>query len=325
MKRRFFTFFAFFFYIIAIFAEEEEAKDYLSLKVTPEIALMNGSVKEYVFDVNCRNVNNIESRLDWDVKNIALFKVAGDFDILDYIYTGVSFSIAAPADSGNMQDYDWLNSLTPSWYSDSASEYTNYSCHTNHLEKYLTFSAGLGGNIMLPYEIKVTPFIAYNYDYIGFMGKDGYATYKANNWKEQSFSGKVISYRQETNAFTTGVKVAVTSLPRTYIYTDFLFSPALSFTNAMDYHYLTESVYWDKFSNIWQLQSNLRVHYIFNKNHSAGLAGFLQFIPRQKGITSTKELTKEGLPVRGKWKTLNEKGGLERFLWTISLSYSFSL
>ncbi len=322
MKRLFFLIFSLFFYSILLFSE---GKDYLNIRITPEVALMNGLVKEYVFDENCTNDNNILSRLDWGVKNIALFKINAEVDILDYIHTGVNFSIGVPGKSGEMEDYDWMNSITESWSNDSPAECTNYSCHTNTLEKYLTFGAALGGNILLPADIKLTPFLGYSYDFIAFIGEDGYSSYKSNDWKEESFSGKVISYKQETNSILTGFKLAVTSVPRTYLYSDFSFSPALSFTNAMDYHHLTSNAYWDKFSFIWTLQSNIRAQYIFNQNHSAGIAGYFQFIPRQKSITYQKTLSKEGLPARGKWSLQKEKGGLERILWSISLNYSFSL
>lgn len=312
-----------------------EKKDYLSMRITPEVALMNGYVKEYVFSDFCRNKDNVESRLDWDVKNIALFKIRGDFDILDYIYTGLDFSIAVPGKSGQMQDYDWMNSLGGTsgthidWLKDSPDENTDYSCHTNNLEKYMSFSFALGGNIILPYEIKVSPFISYDYDYIGFIATDGWGKYKDRNWEQVDFSGKVISYKQESNAFSLGAKVQTAAVPRTWLYSDFSVSPALTFTNAMDYHFNSENkemgdAYWDKFTYLWQLKANLKAQYIFNKNHSAGLAGFIQYIPRQKGITYSKELV-NGRPAKGTWIALPVNGGLERFIWSVSLSYSFSL
>ncbi len=328
MKRRLLTLFSFFFYISAIFAEK---KDYLSFRITPEVGLMNGFTKEFVFSDYCKHEDNVESRLDWDIYNIIIFKARGDFDILDYVYAGVDFSIGVPDLSGYMQDYDWLNSLgggdgsNIEWLKDDPNELTNYSSHDNHLEKYFTFTFCLGGNIAFPSGIKLTPFVAYNYDYIGFAGTDGHYTYKADNWRLRFLDGNVISYRQETNSFLTGLRVQVTSIPRTYLYSDFSFSPALAFTNAMDRHHLTERVFWDKFTNLWQLQANLRAQYIFNQNHSAGLAGFIQYIPLTKGVTSSKFLTKEGAPERGKWQVLQDKGGFERFIWSVSLSYSFSL
>ena len=290
---------------------------------------------EYVFSDFCRNKDNVESRLDWDVKNIALFKIRGDFDILDYVYTGLDFSIAVPGKSGQMQDYDWLNSVGGTygsnidWFNDPPDENTDYSCHTNNLEKYMSFSFALGGNIHLPYEIKVSPFISYDYDYIGFYASDGWGIYKANDWEQTDFYGKVIAYKQETNAFSLGAKVQSTAVPRTWLYSDFSVSPALTFTNAIDHHYSYEdpksgAAYWDKFTYLWQLKANLKAQFIFNENHSAGLAGFIQYIPRQKGITYSKEIT-NGRLARGAWAELPVNGGLERFIWSVSLSYSFSL
>ncbi len=340
-----------FFYIIILFtssfmaaaspseqakqSKKAEEKDYLSMRITPEVALLNGSVKEYVFNDLCRNKDNVESRLDWDVKNIALFKIRGDFDILDYIYTGLDFSIAVPGKSGQLQDYDWLNSLgglygnNINWLNESPDELTNYSCHPNTLEKYMNFSFALGGNIFLPYEIKLSPFISYDYDYIGFSASYGWGIYKENNWEQTDFPGKVISYRQESNAFSGGFKIQTTAVPRTWLYSDFSVSPALTFTNAMDYHYnygdpQSGFASWDKFSYLWQLKANLKAQYIFNKNHSAGIAGFIQYVPRQKGYTYQKEIA-NGRPVKGNWMALPVNGGLERFIWSVSLSYSFSL
>ena len=332
-----------FFYIIVLFsnmlfaAEKKaaEKKDYLSMRITPEIALMNGFVKEYVFNDFCKNKDNVESRLDWDVKNIAVFKIRGDFDILDYIYTGIDFSIAIPGKSGKMQDYDWLNSLGGSdgtrsdWLNDPADENTDYSCHTNNLEKYMSFSFALGGNIQLPYEIKLSPFISYDYDYIGFYASDGYGIYKDLEGGQIDYYGKVISYKQESNAFSLGIKFQSTAVPHTWLYSDFSVSPALTFTNAMDYHYeygnpKNATAYWDKFSYLWQLKTNMKAQYIFNENHSAGLAGFIQYVPRQKGRTYQKEFV-NGKLAKGTWTELIVKGGLERLLWSVSLSYSFSL
>ena len=316
-------------------SKKAEQKDYLSMRITPEVGLLNGFVKEYVFNNACKNKDNVESRLDWDVKNIVLFKIRGDFDILDYIFTGLDFSIAVPGKSGQLQDYDWLNSLgglygtNTSLLNDAPDEVTNYSCHSNRIDKYMSFSFALGGNIFLPYEIKVSPFVSYDYDYIGFSAFDGWGIYKESNWNQTDFSGKMFSYKQESNAFSGGFKIQTGIVPRTWLYSDFSVSPALTFTNAMDYHFNSDNketgaAYWDKFTFLWQLKANLKAQFIFNENHSAGFAGFIQYVPRQKGTTYTKELA-NGRPVKGNWMALPVNGGLERFIWSVSLSYSFSL
>lgn len=334
--------FAVFFYLLtsfAVFSETKtEEKDYLALRITPEIGLLNGSVKEYVFENSCLNKDHKESELDWDVKNIVLFGISGDFDILDYVYAGINFDIAVPADSGYMQDYDWLNSMGSiyghaEWEKENPQELTNYSKHDNRLEKCLSFSVGLGGNIYLPMDFKITPFAAYSFDYIGFTGSDGYGTYKWNDFKDEPFEGNVIAYKQETNAILAGVKVQTSFLPKTFLSAEFCFSPALTFTNASDYHFKNGGAlnpygmaYLDKFKNIWQIKAGTRAQFVFNQHHSAGLSGTLQYIPLQKGQNYTKPLSKEKIPEKGKWSEApGIKGGLQRFLWSVRLSYSFSL
>ena len=337
--KRFFTFFFYLLIFSAVFAEtKKEEKDYLSFRITPEIGILNGSVKEFVFDTACQNKNHKESELDWDVKNIIQFGISGDFDILDYVYAGVNFCIAAPGSSGYMQDYDWLNSVGttvgyPKWENDDPYELTNYSKHDNRLEKCLSISAGIGGNIFLPKDFKITPFAAYSYDYIGFSGSDGFSSYKSDNFSEQQFSGKVISYRQESNAILLGIKVQTTCVPKTFMSAEFCFSPALTFTNAMDYHLRNGDAlapfgkaYWDKLENIWQLRAGTRAQFIFNQNHSAGLSAKIQYIPLQKGKNYSKPLAKNEVPEKGKWiENAEISGGVQRLLWSVSLNYSFSL
>ena len=332
MKRYFAFFFTFLFLINTIAAEKSDDKkktDYLSMKITPEIFLLNGTINEYVFSQSCSNTNNKLSELVWDIKNVPVFSLTSDFDILKYLYTGVTGSFVIPCSSGNMQDYDWLNSTTSKWKNADPTALTNYSNHNNKINKCLRLSIELGGNIYLPADIKITPYIGYQYEYIGFDGSDGYCIYKQDNYKPGTFTGKVISYSQEMNACLTGVKVSFDKIPRTSISGNFCFSPALTFLNAMDYHYLKSTygtAYWDSFSNMWLIQADMNIQYKFNKNHASGISGFIQFIPESRGTTSTSYLGSNGLPSYARWtKSSTENGGTKRLIWGISLNYSFSL
>lgn len=329
MKRSIFIFLAVFFLLNTTFSQEAERKDYLYMKITPEIYLMNGMINEYVFSSSCLNAGNKLSELQWDIKNVPLLKLNADFDILNYLFAGIKGSFVIPCSSGNMQDYDWLNSVTSRWKSDDPCALTNYSKHNNKITKCLSLSILLGGNIYLPAEIKVTPYIGYQYEYIGFDGTDGFCIYKKDNYIPGTFTGKVISYSQEINAFITGVKFSIESIPRTCISGNFSCSPALTFLNAMDYHFLNSTygtAYWDSFSNLWLIQADLSIQYKINKNHAAGISGFIQCIPEGQGTTSTNSLGSNGLPAYAAWTTSSsDKGGTKRLIWGISLNYSFSL
>ena len=112
----------------------------INFDIRPEFGILHGSINEYVFEDACKNTDNLESRLDWDVTAIPYIAGAADITILRYIFIGVNGRYGFPITSGNMQDYDWLNSVPPpkysSWLQDDPTELTNYSKHNNFLDSY---------------------------------------------------------------------------------------------------------------------------------------------------------------------------------------------
>lgn len=322
MKKLIFLTLSILFLSIPIFSFDST---YFSFTLTPEFSFANGSINEYVFDTVCKNTDNKESQLDWDIKMIPVLSLRADFDVIKYFHLDIDGYFGLPSKSGNMQDYDWLNSVTTKWKNQDPKELTNYSIHDNYLENYIGFSVMGGGNIYLPLEIKITPSIGYQYDYIAFSASNGYATYKANNWEKIEFSGAVIAYKQELNAFLAGFSADIKSIPRTYIYADFICSPAMTFLNALDYHYKKNQLYWDKFTNLWQIKGNLKAQYKFDKYNSAGLSASIQYIPLSKGPNFWKYLKKDGTPYPGNWIKSEVYGGTQRLIWTMGINYSFSL
>ena len=331
MSKKHLAYFAFFFYIITysanLYAKEAEKKeDYLTMKITPELGLLNGSINEYVFSLNCKNVGNKESELVWDINNVPYFRLTADFDVLKYAYIGIIAKFSFPGSSGVMQDYDWLNSLETLWKHESPYALTNYSCHDNQISKFMDFCVSLGGNIYLPFSIKLTPFIAYEYELLSFDSFDGYRIYKSEKYSPMPFEGKVISYSQELNSILLGFKASFDLIPRTCIFGSFYCSPKLSFIKAMDDHIIRSIAFWDKLDFLWNIQAQLGAQYKFNSNHSAGISAGLQYIPLIQGRTSSKTLGSNNKPIYGKWTTSSaDFGGSQRFLWSLSLNYSFSL
>lgn len=311
----------------SLFALDNKYENYFSFTITPQFDVVSGVIKEYVFDPLCENTDNIESRLDWNLNTIALFSLQADFNILRYISLGLNGSFAVPQRSDFMQDYDWLNSVTTRWQNEDPAELTNFSEHINSLDKYMTFSFNLGGNIYLPADIKLTPYLAYQYEYIRFTGTNGYSKYKADNFEIKSFSGKVISYEQEFNSFLLGLGVKVDTIPHISLKYTFDISPYLTTLNAIDYHYIRYTAFRDSFSKLLLINSMLTAQYCFTKNHKAGFSGKIQYIPRSQGVTYSKGLDIEGnLNEDSDWNLISGTySGTERFIWTLSLNYSFSL
>ncbi len=322
MKKNLFSLIIFLSIYSSVFALDSNS---FSFRITPRFEIMNGSINEFVFNENTTNKDNKLSQLDWDIKTIPIFGINADFNLFRYINIGLDGSFGTPLKSGNMQDYDWKNKST---------ELTNYSIHDNYLLKYLTFSVTGGANIKIPANITITPKLAYYYEFISLDGRDGYKTYKEENWQIIDFTGKVISYLQEMNAFLLGFSVTVETLPQAYFYADFFISPYTTLVNAFDYHYINTviggitygTLFWDNCSNIFQLQTHIKAQYRFNKYHSAGLSASLFYIPISKGDTRTKTIDSEGNIISTIWSAPDKNGGgTSRLIWSLGINYSFSL
>ena len=219
-----------------------------------------------------------------------------------------------------------------SWNEDDPTEYTNFSEHINKLDKFISFKINLGGNIYLPLDFKLTPHIAYQYEFIRFTATGGYGEYK-NDLKEldkQVFTGNVISYEQEANTVFLGLNVISEIIPKTTIKINFDISPMLTFLNATDYHYInlgdSGTAYQDRFKNITQIDTSMTAQFRFTKNHRAGIFGRIQYIPLSKGNTYSKSIDKKGNFTSDTWVPENDgNGGTERYIWSLGLNYSFSL
>ena len=336
MKRLLFS--ALFFFAAGLsFALENKYEQYIKFKLTPEFEVMNGVIKEFVFDQACKNTDSKESELDWNIKTVSLFSVHTDFDVFKYLALGFDGSFAVPQRTDFMQDYDWLNSVgntinQPQWMDDDPTELTNFSEHINHLDKFISFKMRLGGNIYLPAEITITPRLTYNYEFIRFTGSGGYSTYKWYDFEIKPFEGKVISYEQELNSILFGLNLNIKTIPRTDISMSFDISPKFTTLTAIDYHFKSQtlgfygSAFRDQFSKLIMMDSGMKAQYCFSKNHSAGISGRLQYIPVSKGITSGKAINRKGELSTDDWTIFSDtNGGTQRFIWALALNYSFSL
>ena len=306
-----------------IFAENK----IISVDAKANISLLNGSISEYVFDPASHNTDDVLSRLDWDVKNVPIVSASVDLTLFKYAYFNLGAGFGFPSTpSGNMQDYDWLYCFEFGFPEQYGTELSNYSIQDNFLNSYRNIFVKIGYNFYLPLKITITPFVAYNYEYLGFDGFDGYRKYKKENWQKIEFSGNVISYFQETNAFLVGIKLISPVLFNLKIDGEFLISPYTSNINALDKHHLRQLHFMDLMPWSYQLQSSLNLSYSIQKHHKIFVQGFLQYIPVSKGNDYIRETDENGNYTPTNW-TINKsvQGGTSRFLWQISLGYCFSI
>ena len=328
-KKAFFTLF-----VLLITSFTFAQNKIISVDAKANISLLNGSISEYVFDPASHNTDDVLSRLDWDVKNVPIVSASVDLTLFKYAYFNLGAGFGFPSTpSGNMQDYDWLNCIPknggfglPKQY---GTELTNYSIHDNFLNSYRNIFVKIGYNFYLPLKITITPFVAYNYEYLGFDSFDGYEECKLDyyNYREkEELSGIVISYFQETNAFLVGIKLISPVLFNLKIDGEFLISPYTSNINTLDKHHLRQTHFIDLMPWSYQLQSSLNLSYSIQKHHKIFVQGFLQYIPVSKGNDYFRETDENGNYTSTDW-TIDKgcRGGTSRFLWQISLGYCFSI
>ena len=299
----------------------------ISVDAKANISLLNGSISEYVFDPASHNTDDVLSRLDWDVKNVPIVSASVDLTLFKYAYFNLGAGFGFPSTpSGNMQDYDWTYCFEFDFPEEYGTKLTYYSIQDNFLNSYRNIFVKIGYNFYLPLKITITPFVAYNYEYLGFDGFDGYRKYKKENWQKIEFSGNVISYFQETNAFLVGIKLISPVLFNLKIDGEFLISPYTSNINALDKHHLRQLHFMDLMPWSYQLQSSLNLSYSIQKHHKIFVQGFLQYIPVSQGNDYIRETDENGNYTSTNWTIVkNVQGGTSRFLWQISLGYCFSI
>lgn len=324
--KRLYVILAVFLITLPVFAEETKL---FSFSFTPEYGIMNGTVNEYVFEDACLNTNHKESELDWDVKNIQYIGFSADMSIIKYIYCGLGTRFNVTSKSGNMQDYDWMNSVN-GWDGD-ATENTHYSIHDNTLNSYINFNFYLGGNINLPFKTVISPFIGYEYELYSFDGTDGKGKYKTITglFEEIVFNGKVISYSQELNSFFIGVNAVSSIVPHLNIRANFKLSPTTNEIKATDRHYIKNktsgTVYMDIPDYILILEGKLYLAYSFNQYHGLGLNGSIQYIPVSKGHTYQRGIDNDGKYTTNRWTmSTGCEGGVSRFVWAAGIHYTFT-
>ena len=297
----------------------------ISINVSADVGIMNGKIQEFVF---YSNIDKVLSRLDWDIKNIPVCNIQGKVDIFKYSFVKTTGFFGIPKSSGVIQDYDWL------FYSP---ELTNYSYHNNYLSSYYGITIAAGANFFIPIiNLRLSPFVAYQYEYLGMNGSDGYRQYKNENWEKKEFSGKIISYFHEINSFLLGLDFEVPVFSLFGFSGSFSISPNATFIQALDFHYINQkdnyghsygTVYLDTLNRAFQLQADATIYANINRHNKLSVSCFVQYIPTAKGNDYYKFITTDGIYINpgDKWiQTGTNNAGTSRFLYKINLGYTYS-
>lgn len=177
--------------------------------------IIYGQAMELVFPENDKTKGDLYSELLWDLKPVFYLGIQADFNRKSQIkipefFSSVSFKAGIPADSGTMEDRDWMSSEN--------AELTHFSNHTNKTNLFFNAEISLGASVPVRNNFYFKAFIYGAWIHYAFTGRDGYGKYARS--KDQfsntffpidndpdiyDFTGmEVIHYKQDWLLFSPG-------------------------------------------------------------------------------------------------------------------------
>jgi len=231
---------------VCSYAEESEgtsAERNFYFSLGPQLGFVYGQTMEYVYPLPGETKNELLSELVWDMKPVFYYGIQAKFSRIDMtsgpgFFFSVSFKTGIQADSGVIEDRDWM------WPANS--ELTNFSSHTNRTDKFLWLDAAVGASFPIKSLLYIKPFIGGSWMRFAFTGRDGYGIYKDSSHKEQelNFSGVVASYQQDWLFMSAGFSVGTNILSHFLFDISFQTSP-LTYCSATDNHIERNTIFRD--------------------------------------------------------------------------------
>ena len=214
---------------------ESALKGY-SFSVAPHIGFVYGQALELVYQNPSLNDSEFLSELKWDMKPIFYMGLGLDFGITDIMkkpgfFSTVSFKAGIPADSGYIENRDWL--------SNAHSELTDYSKHTNKTRDFFWLDAAIGVSIPIGSISYIKTFINGSWMHFAFTGRDGYGEYPYSSdpdFHYIDYTGQdIITYKQDWFLAAIGFTIGTEIFHPLSIELTFRASP-FTYCIAMDEH-----------------------------------------------------------------------------------------
>ena len=220
------------------YCQDVKAKKY-ALSIGPQFGLIYGQALEFVYPVPGEIKNEMLSELRWDMKSIFYVGAQVDFGRIDILsapgfFSSLTFKYGIPSDSGIMEDRDWMSTEND--------RLTHFSSHTNRTLQFFSLDADIGVSLPVGSYFFAKPFVSGRWMRFSFTGRDGHGTYP-EPIGEYTFTGDVISYKQDWLLFSPGISVGAKILPFAF---DISFKMSLfSYCASIDEHLTTKVVYND--------------------------------------------------------------------------------
>jgi len=220
------------------FCQESAKKRNYSFSVGAQFGFVHGQALELVYPARGETKGELLSELKWDMKYVFYYGAKFDFSRTDVMsapgfFASVSFKAGIPADSGIMEDRDWM--------SKENSNLTHFSSHTNKTREFYWLDLALGTTIPIKTYFYVKPFVSGSWMHFSFTGRDGYFKYPN---EEGMFSGNVIHYKQDWFLIALGISAGTKILSPFSFDLSFQISP-FTYCAAKDDHIRRETIFMD--------------------------------------------------------------------------------
>jgi outer membrane protease len=275
-----------------------------------DTGLITGTTSEYAYEGD-----KCISRLDWQDRAVPMLSFSGRAALFG-AFLRLGISTAVPAQSGIMEDYDFLVA--------GSDEPSLYSKHNAYLDKYFDSSVTLGYDLHIS-AWRFTPSAGFAYRNRKWTAQDGFLQYPESGlWTgeepKDAVYGPVISYEQ-------AVWFPFIALEAGYVFKErFLFSAGGSVYPTMrgdtiDNHLLRSVQFYDTMREGFGYRINIGFQYNFGGKERVALkiqAGYEKI--ELKGSTAMREtgLSDGQLVVSEGYGSRTESGQ-----WTVALSFSY--
>lgn len=155
------------------------------------LGVLNGQAKEHVYDYDAPGGGRRQlSRLDWDLKGVAMGGVNGSVRLLDALTINGGMWVALTKGSGEMEDYDWLLPDNADW--------THYSLSDADVEEGYIFDLNVAWDFRLHRDVTARAVAGYKQNGWTWNDRGQYVLYPEYGYVPQDLGGAhMIQYEQE--------------------------------------------------------------------------------------------------------------------------------
>jgi outer membrane protease len=268
--------------ISSVYSYAEESERNYCFSFGPQLGFVWGQAMEYVYPLLGETKNELLSELIWDMKPVFYYGIQAQFSRVDKMkgpgfFSSLSFKAGIPADSGVMEDRDWLKPEN--------SDLTRFSSHTNKTNEFFLLDAAVGFSFPVNSFLYIKEFISASWMRFVFTGRDGYGIYNDMNQKEHYFSGeKVISYQQDWLLLGIGISTCINILYPFSFEFSFQLSP-ITYCAAIDNH-ISRNIIFRDFTWGIVLEPSFNMSFVLKPvEFSLGLS--YRHIGKTKGVSYT--------------------------------------